>query len=205
MGALTLAAPAVAQERRFPDEHITAEEWNTYLAEVKALPNVTIKEDDQQTTITREEPTLTIYSFTKPANPAHPGVVVRKLLSRQDGYFIHRAGYYAGSRDEFARWWQRFDALDQKLKADIAAGSQSPAAAPIQVRKGKIGTFILTISSDRFADLNEAQMALRPKAIEVCQGRRPTLGVYRLDRTVKVGAPASAPATLKLDQEIICE
>jgi Tfp pilus assembly protein PilN len=52
LGILSFAGLATAQEaRRFPQDHVSVEDWNTYLAEVKAMPNVTVRESEQQTTI----------------------------------------------------------------------------------------------------------------------------------------------------------
>jgi hypothetical protein len=212
LGTMSLIGSSAADEgRRFPDEHITVEDWNTYIAEVKALPDVTINESDQQTTIVQQKPSVVIYSFTAPNNPAHPGIVIRQLVMTKDGYGMHRTGYYAGSREAFARWWSAFDALDAKIKAQIAAGSSKPAqteTSGVQVRKNADGTFNLTLVSKMISNLNDAQMALRPKALEVCEGKRPKLGVYRFDKLEKVAGPSSTSGDLvafKLDQEIICE
>ena len=208
LAGLLLAGPGMAEEgRRFPKEHITVENWSTYLAEVKALPGVILKEDEMQTTITQEKPSLAIYSFTTAKNPAHPGIVVRTLVKSDEGYGITRTGYYAGSVDEFARWWQAFDALDQELKADLAEPSKGPPddTTPIQVSKSSTGTFLLTIASSKFSNLKDAQTALLHTAVEACQGKRPKLGVYRVEQLQKAGAPKGAPVLLKLDQEIICE
>jgi hypothetical protein len=211
LGTMSLIGPSAADDgRRFPDEHITVEDWNTYFAEVKTLPDVTINESDQQTTIIRQNPSLVIYSFTTPSNPAHPGIVIRQLVMTKDGYGMHRTGYYAGSREAFARWWSAFGSLDAKIKAQIASiPSPGQTETPdVEVRKNADGTFNLTLVSHTISNVNDAQMALRAKALEVCEGRRPKLGVYRFDKVEKVAGPSSKSGdlvTFKLDQEIICE
>jgi hypothetical protein len=212
LGTMSLIGPSAADEgRRFPDEHITVEDWNTYFAEVKALPDVTINESDQQTTIMQQKPSVVIYSFTTPNNPAHPGIVIRRLVMTKEGYGMKRVGYYAGSREAFARWWSAFGALDAKIRDQIAASSSNPGRTEtpdVQVRKNADGTFNLTLVSKTMSNLNDAQMALRPMALEVCEGRRPKLGVYRFDKVEKVAGPSSSSGDLvsfKLDQEIICE
>ena len=212
LGAMAfVGAQAVADDgRRFPNEQITAEDWNTYFAEVKALPGVTIKERDDEITISQDKPEQTIYSFTTAKNPAHPGIIVRRLVLAKEGYGIRRLGYFAGNREAFATWWQSYDALDQRILAELRKRAPIPAdMPPVQVRKSPTGTFILTITSKKLTNLNEAQMALRPKAVEVCAGKRPQLGLYRFEKLDKVanasGEPDHVPGAFKLDQEIICE
>lgn len=212
LATMSFIGPSVADDgRRFPDEHITIEDWNAYFAEVKALPDATITESDQQTTITQQKPGLVIYSFTTPNNPAHPGVVVRRLVVTKEGYGMNRVGYYAGSREAFARWWSAFGALDAKIKAQIAAASTTPgqvATPDVQVRKNADGTFVLTLLSKTITSLSDAQTAVEPKALEVCAGKRPRFDLYRFDKLEKVAGPsgtAGGPVTFRLDQEIICE
>jgi hypothetical protein len=212
LGTFAFVGSSAAAEdaRRFPQDQISLSDWNAYFAEVKALPGVTIRAEEQQTTIVQEKAN-TMYAFTTPANPAHPGVVVRRLVSTDNGYGLNRLGYYAGDVSAFARWWHSFDALDEKIKADL----NSPAAAhrererpDVQVRKNTDGTFNLTLTSKAVSNLNDAQMALLPKALEICAGKRPRLGVYKLEKLEKVPDPASTSGksvALKLDQEIICE
>ena len=120
---LALSSDAADNAPRFPNSHITAEDWNTYLAEVKALPGVAVRESNQQITITDQRAGVTLYAFTTPNNPAHPGVVIRKVVRMDDGsYAINRVGYYAGDAEQFKRWWHAFDALDEKIKADMKSG-----------------------------------------------------------------------------------
>jgi hypothetical protein len=117
---LAIVGPCLATDGfRFPTERITVIEWATYLAEVKALPGVQIKEGDQQITISQAKPNAVIYSFTTAKNPAHPGVVIREIVKRGDGYYIDRKGYYGGDIREFDRWWHAFDVLDEKIKNDL--------------------------------------------------------------------------------------
>jgi hypothetical protein len=104
---------------RFPTDRISVAEWATYLAEVKALPGVQIKEGDQQITISQITPNVVIYSFTTAKNSAHPGVVIREIMKREDGYYIDRKGYFGGDSREFDRWWHAFDALDQGMKNEL--------------------------------------------------------------------------------------
>jgi hypothetical protein len=208
--ALVGASAADDYSRRFPQDQISLSDWNTYFAEVRALPGVTIREDTQQTTIVQEKAN-TMYAFTTPGNPAHPGIVVRHLVSTDNGYALNRVGYYAGDANAFARWWHSFDALDEKIKASLnspAAGQQQREQPDVQVRKNADGTFNLMLTSKAVSNLNDAQMALLPKALELCAGKRPRLGVYKLEKLEKVSDPTSTsgkPVALKLDQEIICE
>src|SRR5690242_15955521 len=114
LALLSFVATAGAEEgRRFPQDHITVEDWNTYFAEVKALPGVTVRESDLQTTIA-DPKTNTIYAFTTAKNPAHPGIVIRRAIQTKEGVALNRVGYYAGDGNAFLGWWHAFDALDEK-------------------------------------------------------------------------------------------
>jgi len=58
-------------------------------------PGATTKEYPKATVIT-DEKNFTVYVFTKPDNPAHPGVIVRKLVNEKDGAYFDTDGYSDG-------------------------------------------------------------------------------------------------------------
>lgn len=111
------AMPAEPQPR-FPTPRITADQWKEYLAEIVAVPGIERTQSARQLTLT-DPRTMTIYAFTQPANPAHPGVIVRTLVSGPDGYSVRRIGYYVGDEITFEKWWHEFDALDARLRREL--------------------------------------------------------------------------------------
>lgn len=104
---------------RFPTSKITAEQWKEYLSEIAKMPGIERRESSRQITLT-DARTLTIYAFTQEANPAHPGVVVRVLVTGPGGTEVRRTGYFAGDQAAFSRWWTEFDALDAQIRREAA-------------------------------------------------------------------------------------
>jgi hypothetical protein len=104
---------------RFPTSKITTEQWRQYLSEISATPGIERRESSRQITLT-DARTMTIYAFTQEANPAHPGVVVRALVTGPAGTDVRRIGYFAGDQATFAKWWTEFDALDAQIRRDMA-------------------------------------------------------------------------------------
>jgi hypothetical protein len=114
-------APAWVAEPapRFPTSKITTEQWKQYLSEISSMPGIERRESSRQITLT-DARTMTIYAFTQEANAAHPGVVVRALVTGPAGTDVRRIGYFAGDQAAFAKWWTEFDALDAQIRRDMA-------------------------------------------------------------------------------------
>ena len=104
---------------RFPTDRITTELWQTYRSETLAKPGATSSVAAQQLIITVPSE-YAIYVFTEPGHPAHPGVVVRALVTNNGVTSPSRHGHFAGDERAFARWWHEFDALDAGVKKDTA-------------------------------------------------------------------------------------
>ncbi len=118
--AATLSAvaddhPGDPQARRFPRTNITAQEWSTYLNEVRRRPGAvevnrgTIKRID----VPNE---AAVYFFTRPAHAAYPAAVRRAVVKDGTGTYIHTSGYYAGRRDAFLAWLDTFLDQDETLR-----------------------------------------------------------------------------------------
>lgn len=116
---VTGVAFAADAQQRFPTPRITLDQWNEYLKETLAIPGIDRKESTRQITLT-DSRTMTIYAFTQPGNPAHPGVVVRVLVSGPDGYSVRRIGHYVGDASIFEKWWHEFDALDDRIRREMS-------------------------------------------------------------------------------------
>ncbi|MEO8629449.1 MAG: hypothetical protein ABI612_15315 [Betaproteobacteria bacterium] len=103
------------QARRFPRTNITAQEWSTYLNEVRRRPGAvevdrgTIKRID----VASE---AAVYFFTRPAHAAYPAAVRRAVVKNANGSYIRTSGYYAGRRDAFLAWLDTFLDQDETLR-----------------------------------------------------------------------------------------
>ena len=83
-----------------------AETFDDYWKEASQKPGVVIKEYPKATVIT-DEKNFTVYFFTKPNNPAHPGVIVRKLVNGKDGAYFDTEGHSDGpdsAQPAFKAW-----------------------------------------------------------------------------------------------------
>jgi len=80
--------------------------FNDYWNEATHKPGATTKDYPRATVIT-DEKNFTVYIFTKPNNPAHPGVIVRKLVSDKDGTYFDTMGHSDGpdsAQPAFKAW-----------------------------------------------------------------------------------------------------
>ena len=94
-------------EPRFPAPQISVQEWQSYLAEVNAMPGVHC-EDTLDNEYLCESNTLTsIWIFTREGHAAHPAVACGALVTnkRGDVSSISFGGYYAGSEDAYRKWY----------------------------------------------------------------------------------------------------
>ena len=69
-------------------------------------PGVEIEDYPKETVVT-DTANLTVYIFTKPNNPAHPGVIVRKLVNEGGGAYFDTTGHSDGpdsAQDVFKTW-----------------------------------------------------------------------------------------------------
>ena len=128
VGLMTLAAAAAdgPVTPRFATERISTEQWNSYLAEVKAVPDVRCKDAPSNQYICDSSSQRAIWVFTREGHPAHPavsrGVMVFQPHQRGDvSVGIDRSGHYAGDRAAFEAWMKEFEALDKNQVAQWQA------------------------------------------------------------------------------------
>lgn len=111
--------PATAQDNwRFPTDRITPQQWQTYLNETLAKPNVRAHEEAGQIIVEVPQETA-IYVFTTTVHPAHPAVVIRRVVEINNQIFLDRKGHYAGEQAAYEAWWRQFDALDNQTRQHI--------------------------------------------------------------------------------------
>jgi hypothetical protein len=94
--SLLLGSAAVAARLTYDDY------WN----EASHKPGATTKEYPHAIVIT-DEKNFTVYIFTKPNSPAHPGVIVRKLLNGRNRAYFHTEGHSDGpdsAQPAFKAW-----------------------------------------------------------------------------------------------------
>ena len=82
---LTVGSAAMAAQMSFDDY------WN----QATHSPGAVTKQYPQATVVT-DEKNLTVFIFTKPNNPAHPGVIVRKLVNDSSGAYFDTEGHSYG-------------------------------------------------------------------------------------------------------------
>jgi hypothetical protein len=136
IGALLLILPllGIAQpsqspiQPRFPQAHISTEQWQSYLDEVKAIPGVACAEAASHQYKCNSTAQQTMWVFTLKGHPAHPavsrGVMVTHQATPATTVGIDRSGYFAGKEEAFRSWMREFDALDQR---QIAAWQEALA------------------------------------------------------------------------------
>jgi len=72
-----------------------------------------------------------LWYFTKPGHPAHPGVIQRAVVQIADGVGIHEEGWSFASdaaQPAFKTFLAQIRALDQQMKEAMAAGGNPPRA-----------------------------------------------------------------------------
>jgi hypothetical protein len=77
---------------------------------------------------------LTLWYFTKPNHPAHPGVIKRTFVQEVDGWHAHENGYSFATDEAqpaFKAWLAQIVDLDRQMKEDIdkkhgSSPSQNP-------------------------------------------------------------------------------
>jgi hypothetical protein len=93
---LGIASSAIAAEKTFNDY------WN----EATHAPGAITKQYPRATAIT-DQKNLTVYIFTKPGDPAHPGVIVRKVVNENGHGDIVTDGHSYGpdsAQPAFKAW-----------------------------------------------------------------------------------------------------
>ena len=112
LACLCWCYPATAQDGwRFPTDRITPQQWQIYLSETLAKPDVRAFESAGQIIVEVPRETA-IYVFTTEAHPAHPAVVVRRVVERDNVIYVDRKGHFAGDRAAYETWWRQFDELE---------------------------------------------------------------------------------------------
>jgi hypothetical protein len=103
--ALSSSASAADPPPRFPNEHINLADWQAYLDEVKAIPDVHCDVTRKSELYCLSDSRTSAWVFTTEGHPAYPAVVTGALATYgQVAAGILFRGYYAGSESAFRAW-----------------------------------------------------------------------------------------------------
>lgn len=119
------ALPAAAQDEtapRFAQSQITPAEWATYLKEVQAKPSAEIinRPDAPDVMVIAVPGEHAMYYFTQ-SGPAHPAVIVARVVSRDGAVSIRHNGHFAGSEKAFAAWFLDFTKQIDGMRRSMTA------------------------------------------------------------------------------------
>jgi hypothetical protein len=104
--AASMGRPLAADEPPFPQPHITAEQWQAFYDEVKAKPGAVVEPPVGGVVRILVESEYAFYHFTT-EGPAHPAVIIERILQLEDGVYVQSTGYFAGSEPAFAAWFAK--------------------------------------------------------------------------------------------------
>jgi hypothetical protein len=104
--ALTVTSSALAADPppRFPGEHISLADWQSYLDEVKSIPDVRCEITQQHELYCVSDSLTSIWVFTEKDNPAYPAVATGVLVVYPHADGILFRAYYAGNEPAFRAW-----------------------------------------------------------------------------------------------------
>lgn len=107
---------------RFPQSAITPAEWSLYLKEVQAKPGAEIinRPDAPDMTVIAVPGEHAMYYFTQ-SGPAHPAVIVARVVSRDGAVSIRHNGHFAGSENAFAAWFVDFTKQIDGMRRSMTA------------------------------------------------------------------------------------
>ena len=104
----------------YKGSRVTADQWQAYHDEVAGKHGATRKTPAPDMESFDDSATYTVYYFTTPGNPAHPGWVAVRMEDR-----LATIGYFAGDIDAFTKMFLSIRALwNDKVEA-----AKMPASA----------------------------------------------------------------------------
>ncbi|MGH8077304.1 MAG: hypothetical protein ACREPE_08280 [Lysobacter sp.] len=112
---MLLMSLAVSAQEFMPykGSRITAEQWQSYHDEVATKHAATRKTPAPDMVSYDDSATYTVYYFTTPENPAHPGWVTVRMEDR-----LSTIGYFAGDVDAFTKMFLSIRGLwNEKVEA----------------------------------------------------------------------------------------
>ena len=126
LAALLFAVPAFAQEfQPYPQPKITVEQWQAYLATVRALHEDTAEIYKDKGMVVFSDPgTRTFYIFTTKNNPAHPAWITRQLVEEGGEVHVRQIGFFAGKQEPFDKFFVEMQKRNDELVKEVERRNQ---------------------------------------------------------------------------------
>ena len=114
---LTALSVAAQDFRPYPRARITAEQWQSYFAEVQAKHQQTERQfPNEHLVVYEDRKNYLSWAFTTPGHPAYPAWVTRQPVEDERGVTIRQIGYFAGDEPEFAKLFKAYLALNDRMR-----------------------------------------------------------------------------------------
>jgi hypothetical protein len=125
LGAVLSTAAEAQEYQPYPTPKVTIEQWQQYLATVRAALDRTMEiySDDHTVVFTNRE-TMTFYIFTSKNHPAHPAWITRQLVEENGQVNVRQIGYFAGPEKPFDQFFQEYLQRNKKLSEDVGRRNQ---------------------------------------------------------------------------------
>ncbi len=104
----------------FPRAKITVEQWQEYFNKVSNDFGETKRiYEDQNLIVFSNDELRANFAFTTKNHPAHPAWVTRYVTQNNDSVNIAQIGYFAGDEAPFAKLFQEYSKLNDRVKEDL--------------------------------------------------------------------------------------
>jgi hypothetical protein len=110
----TSSAALAVEFKPFPREQVTEAQWTSYHDEVKKAFGASAQEVKEINLVTYGGEGMS-FAFTRPAHPAHPAWITRRISQRDGQLYVDQIGYFAGREEPFAELFRRYQALNQRM------------------------------------------------------------------------------------------
>ncbi|MCC7346181.1 MAG: hypothetical protein IT538_02180 [Variibacter sp.] len=115
---LTVSAALAVEFKPFAREKVTEAQWTAYHDEVKAAFGASAQEVKEVNLVTYSGQGVS-FAFTRPAHPAHPAWISRRITEKDGQMFIEQIGYFAGPEAPFAELFRQYQALNQRMMEEM--------------------------------------------------------------------------------------
>lgn len=119
-------ANALAQEfKPYPSPRITVEQWQQYLATVRARFETTAEVyKDKNVVVFSDDATRTVYVFTTRKHPAHPAWITSQVVKEGDQLKVRQIGFFAGAQEPFDQLFTEHLAMHEQMKQNVERRNQ---------------------------------------------------------------------------------
>jgi hypothetical protein len=109
-----------ADLKPFPRAHISVEQWQGYFDSVsKEFGETKRFYEEQNLVVFSDDPQRANIAFTTKKHPAHPAWVTRYVTEDNETVSIAQIGYFAGEEPPFAKLFQDYAKLNDKVREDM--------------------------------------------------------------------------------------